>query len=287
MSKKPPNKFKILVYKLMNGYSFIPGQMTVNISNICHRKCPFCPNFAEGIVQDEYQLWWKKQPPLMNVCKFADFLKRMGIFRFAIKQLSYTGRGETLLHPDIVKFVELADKYKIRCHITTNGDRLTKELEYELSKFKYLHFVRVSLFDPERAKYWLQRKKDSPIRIEIQNVTNQHIDGIEDGFISINNPGTEQHCTMPKNFVEEKHCTAPFSFNTLNTDGSLVTCITFYEVGNVFKQPFWKIWNGNKMRWIRKQGLKMEIPENLALCRDCGTFYRYDKYKKKNKYINN
>jgi len=287
MSKKPPNRFKLFIYKLANGYSILPMQLTCNITNPCNRRCKFCPNHAPGIIEDDYQRWWKAQPDFMDYKKFDGFLKRMGFFRWFIRQMSFTGRGETLLHPDIVKFVELADKYKIRCHITTNGDRLTKELEYELSKFKYLHFVRVSLFDPERAKYWLQRKKDSPIRIEIQNVTNQHIEGIEDGFISINNPGTEQHCTMPKNFVEEQHCTAPFSFNTLNTNGSLVTCITFYEVGNVFEQPFWKIWNGKKMRWIRKQGLKMEIPENLALCRDCGTFYRYDKYKKKNKYINN
>jgi MoaA/NifB/PqqE/SkfB family radical SAM enzyme len=285
--KKPPNKFKLFIYKLANGFSFLKFQFTINVANPCNRKCNFCPNHAPEIVEDDYQRWWKSQPGFMSYEKFADFLKRMGILRFFIKQLSLTGRGETLLHPDILKFCEVANKYKILHHVTTNGDFLTQKLEQDLSRFKHLHFVRVSLFDPNRAQYWLKRKADSPIRIEIQNVTNQHIDGIEDGFISINNPGTEQYCTMPKNFVEEKACTAPFSFNTLNTDGSLVTCITFYEVGNVFEQPFWKIWNGKKMRWIRKQGLKMAIPEELALCKNCGVFYRFDKYKKMNKYINN
>jgi MoaA/NifB/PqqE/SkfB family radical SAM enzyme len=280
------NKFKKFIYDHSIGFSILPFQFTINTVNKCNRKCPFCPNHAPGIISDWYQRWWRAQPDFMDYDKFEDFLKRMGILRFFILQLSFTGRGETLLHPDIFKFCRLANKYKIKFYITTNGDKLTQELEYRLSHLPYLHYVRVSLFDPDRAQYWLKRKSDSPIRIEIQNVTNQHLEGIDDGFISINNPGTEQYCTMPKDFMDAPYCTAPFSFNTLNTDGSLVTCITFFEVGNVFEQPFWKIWNGKKMRTIRKQALTMSIPKHLAQCTDCGVFHRFEKYKRMNKYIN-
>ena len=276
------NSLKLLIYKLSGGFSLLRFQFTINIANPCNRRCNFCPNHAPGIIPDWYQHWWKAQPDFMDADKFADFLKRMGVLRWFIRQLSFTGRGETLLHPDLLKFCSVAERYGIRFHITTNGDRLTRELESELAKFKHLHYVRVSVFDPERAEYWLKRQAKSPIRIHLQNVTQYHLKGYEDGFLSINNPGTKQYCTMPEDFMDAKYCTAPFSFNTLNTDGSLVTCITFFEVGNVFEHPFWKIWNGKKMRLIRRQALSMSIPRKFADCRNCGNFFRFEKYAKMN-----
>jgi len=45
---------------------------------------------------------------------------------------------------------------------------------------------------------------------------------------------------IPLNFVEESYCRAPFSFYSINTDGSIVPCITCYEIGNAFEEPFGK-----------------------------------------------
>jgi len=277
-------RLKLAVYRLANGYSLLPFQFTINISNVCNRKCKFCPNFAPDLQDSFYLDWFRQQPKLMSYDKFADFLKRMGVFRKFIRQLSFTGRGDPGLHPDLLKFCQLANRYKIPCTITTNGDKLTYDIEHELRKLKYFHYVRVSLFDAEKAEYWLRRQQISPIRIEFQNETGKHLEGYEDGYISINNPGTEKYSTMPKDFVTESYCVAPYSFNTLNTDGSLVTCITFFEVGNVFEQSFWKVWNGGKMRRHRNKGLSMSIDPDLADCRNCGYFMRKEKYRKLNKY---
>ena len=265
------------------GYSLLPFQFTVNISSPCNRKCRFCPNHAPGITLDEpwgwYQGWWKKQPDFLDVEKFADFIRRMGFWRLFIRQISFTGRGETLLHKDILKFCDVAEKYKIRFHITTNGDRLTPELERALTKYKHLNYVRVSLFDTGRYEHWVQRRQNSTIKIKLQNVTGCHIEGLKDGYISTTNAGTAKYSTMPTGFVTEKHCIAPFSFNTLNTDGSLVTCIAFREVGNVFTDSWWSVWNGKKMRAHRKQALDMNIPPHLAFCRDCGYFMHQSRHK--------
>jgi MoaA/NifB/PqqE/SkfB family radical SAM enzyme len=280
------NTLKTLIYNLSGGFSFLPFQFTVNISNICNRRCKHCPNMAPELVRDYYQQWWKKQPKLMDYDKFEDFLKRMGIFRKFIRHLSFTGRGDPGLHPDLLKFCQLANRYRIHHTITTNGDFLTQLQEYELSKLRYFQYVRVSLFDYNRADYWRDRITQSRTTIKIHNETGRHIEGFEDGFLSCNNPGTDQYMTMPKSFVKEPRCTAPFHFNTLNTDGSLVTCITFFEIGNVFETPFWKLWNNKKMRTIRKQALKMAIPKHLAFCEDCGFFMRQEKYQKMNSYEN-
>lgn len=277
-------KFKLFIYKIANGYSILPFQFTINISNICNRHCKFCPNWAPELIDTYYLRWFRKQPDLMDYNKFEDMLKRMGILRRFIKNLSITGRGDPTLHPDLLKFCQIANYYKLRFNITTNGDKLTPEFFQELGKLKYLKRVRVSLFNVEKAKYWLKIQEESNVKIDFQNETGVKLDGYEDGYIATNNPGTAKYSTMPLNFMDETYCRTPFSFNTLNTDGSMVTCITFFEVGNVFEQPFWKIWNGKRMRLIRKQALKMEIPEHLADCRNCGVFVKYPKYKAMNTY---
>lgn len=279
-------KFKLFIYRIANGFSLLPFQFTINISNICNRKCKFCPNWASELEDSYYLQWFKKQPDLMNVCEFADFMKRMGILRMFMRQISITGRGDPTSHPDLLKFCQIANKYKKKFTITTNGDKLTPEFFHELSKLKYCDYVRVSLFDVDKAKYWLKLQDENNVKIDFMNETGVHLDGYEDGYISTNNPGTAKYSTMPLDFVEEKYCRAPFSFNTLNTDGTLVTCITFFEVGNVFEKPFWKVWNGKKMRLIRKQALKMAIPKHLADCLNCGYFTRLPKYRAMNNYKN-
>jgi MoaA/NifB/PqqE/SkfB family radical SAM enzyme len=285
---------KYFLYRISGGYSLLPFQFTINIANPCNRKCNFCPNHAPGIIDEYpwgfYQQWWRRQPPYMDVDKFAGFIKRMGVWRRFIRQISFTGRGETLLHKDILKFCEVAERYRIRFHITTNGDRLTKKLEEDLSKFRYLHYVRISLFEPEKYEYWQSRAAVSPVRIKIQNVTNWHIEGLEDGYISTNNAGTAKYSTMPDGFVDERHCVAPFSFNTLNTDGTLVTCIAFVETGNVFYESWWECWNGKRMREHRKKGFCFNIDPQLAFCRDCGYMMSHgenkERYWKQNKLKN-
>ena len=278
-------RIKKKLYELSKGWSLLPFQLTINIANTCNRRCRMCPNHSPDLVEDWYQFWWRAQPNFMDYDKFEVFMKRMGLFNFFIRQISFTGRGETLLHKDILKFCKLANIYRIRFNITTNGDKLTAELEYELAKLSYLNYVRVSLFDVEQADYWFTRQRISPIQIRIENVTGKHVEGLKDGFLVSNNKGTDKYSTLPIGFVKESFCRAPFSFNTINTDGSLVTCITFIEVGNVFHESWWKCWNGKKMRLHRMNAMDFKIPEHMAFCRDCGYFLNNSKndYWKLNK----
>jgi len=277
-------KIKLFIYRISNGFSLLRFQFTINIANTCNRKCKFCPNWAPELEDSWYLRWFKKQPDFMEYDKFADMLKRMGILRFFIKTISITGRGDPTNHPDLLKFCQIANHYKKPFTITSNGDKMTPEFFHELGKLKHLKFVRVSLFNISKAKHWLDIQKNNNIKIDFINETGVKLEGYEDGFISTNNPGTAKYSTLPLNFVTEKYCRHPFSFNTLNTDGTMVTCITFFELGNVFEKPFWKIWNGKRMRLIRKQALKMEIPKHLADCRNCGVFMQLPKYRAMNVY---
>ena len=275
---------KLFLYKLARGYSFLRFNLTINISNVCNRHCKFCPNWAPELIETYYLRWFKKQPDIMDVNKFEDMMKRMGPFRFFIKNIGITGRGDPTENPNLLKFCQIANHYKKSFTITSNGDKITPELLNELGKLEYLHHVRVSLFNVERAQYWLDLQEKSGAKIKFMNETRVKLDGYSDGYVSTNNPGTAKYSTVPTGFVQESFCRAPFSFNTLNTDGSIVTCITFFEIGNAFKEPLWKLMNNPRMRMIRKAALKMKIPEHLAYCRDCGVFMKYPKYQALNVY---
>ena len=277
-------KIKLLIYRLSGGFTLLRFCFTVNVTNVCNRHCKFCPNWAPELVDSWYLQWFRKQPDHMDVNKFDDMLKRMGIFRWWIKDIHVTGRGDPTSHPDLLKFCQVIDRYGIDFTITSNGDKMTQQFFAELGKLKHCKYVRVSLFNIEKAKYWLDVQKKNNVRIEFQNETGIKLDGYEDGYISYNNPGTAKYCTVPIGFVKETYCRHPFSFNTLNTDGSIVPCITFVETGNAFRQSFWSVWNGKKMRDVRKLALKMAIPPHLAYCRDCGVFMKEPKYRALNTY---
>jgi len=278
-------KFKLFVYHLSNGYTILPFQFTANISNICNRKCKFCPNWGDELQPSHYLTWMKKQPDLMDFNKFEDMLKRMGILRKFIRQFSMTGRGDPGLHPDLLKMCETLNNYKIPYSITSNGDYFDDAFFHELAKFNdYCKWVRVSLFNVEKAKYWLAMQEKHKVNIAFINETGYHLEGYEDGYVTANNKGNEKYATMPLNFVEESYCRAPFSFYSINTDGSIVPCITCFEIGNAFEEPFWKILNSKKARWIRKQALKMEVPKDFADCKNCGYFMSLPKYRAMNKY---
>jgi len=277
-------KLKLAIYRMSGGYSLLPFQFTVNISNVCNRRCKFCVYFSPEAKDNYYLQWIRKQPKFMDLSKFDNFLKRMGIFRKFIRKISLTGRGEPGLHPDLLGFCKVLNKYRIPFTLTSNGDKLDDEFFIELSKLPYCRYVRISLYDIDRAECWLNMKDKHDVDIDFINETGYHIDGYEDGYLVSNNPGLAKYATMPLHFVEEKYCRAPFSFNTLNTDGTLVTCIACYEAGNVFEEPFWKVWNSKEMRQIRKWALKMAIPKKYADCRNCGYFMRLPKYQVMNKY---
>jgi len=278
-------KFKLFIYWLSNGFTLLPFQFTVNISNICNRKCKFCPNYAPELQDTYYLKWMRKQPDLMDFDKFADMLKRMGIIRKFIRQFSLTGRGDPGLHPDLLRMCELLNSYKIRFSITSNGDFFDDDFFSKLSEFsEYCNWVRVSLFNVEKAKYWLKMQEKHQVNIAFINETGYHLKDYEDGYVTANNPGNEKYSTMPLNFVEETYCRASFSFYSLNTDGSVVPCITCYEIGNAFEQSFWKILNSKKARWLRKQAMKMAIPKDYADCKNCGYFMSLPKYRAMNKY---
>ena len=67
-------------------------------------------------------------------------------------------------------------------------------------------------------------------------------------------------------------CSWPWRQSVINWDGEVVTCCGSFDpkedMGNVFKQPFRKIWNGPKYRMARRS-FKHKLSEDQAENNPC------------------
>ena len=258
------NKLKQFIYYHSYGFTLLPFYLAINITNKCNRNCSFCPFHSPFLKESEHNTWFKKQPGNLNYEDFKNFLAKMGIFRKLIKSVAITGKGEPFLNSDIWYILNLLETYKIKSSVTTNADCL-KEYDFGLlSLFRYLKTIRISIYNTDRLEYFFNLREYWPV-IELYNQTGQEIEGLISGR-TVQNEGTEKFCSMPKDFNKINSCKKPFTFLTINTDGSIVPCYSYNEIGNI-KDSFLKIWNGKKVREFRRQALKMQTQKSD--CKNC------------------
>jgi radical SAM protein with 4Fe4S-binding SPASM domain len=262
-------KLKKILYSCSLGYTPLKFFLGISITNSCNRSCIFC--LYQSPKLESYPLldWVRKQPKMMDIDKFEKSISKLGWLRYMIRSIGLTGKGEPLLHPNFMRFCYAINNAKIKFSITTNGDLLEKFIN-PLSELEYLTFIRVSIYELKTLNKInkLYSKPNSYPNIIFHNMTGEHINGIYEGF-KLWSPGLDDYCTMPKGFNKIKSCTKSFSYLTINPDGSITTCNSFYELGNAFEKPLYKIWNGFLHRKYNRLALKMKnIPSSD--CSNCG-----------------
>lgn len=245
----------------MYGYSFMPFFFGISISNECNRKCDFCLYQSVNLKRSDLLTWLDGQPKRMSFDRFDKFISGLGIMKYFIKNVGLTAKGEPMKHPDFFRFCDTLEKAKIRFSITTNGDYLNKSEIDRFSYYKYLTLVRVSVYEIKTYN----RLKDVPF-IKFYNMTNDNIKGTIKGLRLWADGLTTN--TIPKNFNEIDYCRKPFVYLTINPDGSITPCNSWYEIGNVFITSLLNIWNNKKIRNYRKGALRMNVPESD--CKNCG-----------------
>lgn len=100
----------------------------IEITNSCNLKCSFCSPI-------------KKEKRFMTTSEFEHILKEIA------PKTDYVYlhvKGEPLLHPDLISFLNLAEKYNIKVNLTTNGTLFPK-LVNKLKKCPALHKINFSL----------------------------------------------------------------------------------------------------------------------------------------------
>lgn len=253
---------KEFVYNNSRGYSLLPFFLGLSIGNTCNRRCKFCLYHSPKLRDSDLLTWLDKQPDFMDVDKFELFISNLGWMRYSISSVGLTAKGEPMLHPDFFKFCEIMDKHKIKFSVTTNGDYLYEQEIERFNAFKYLTSIRVSVYEEKTYN----RLKHVPL-VMFYNMTDKHLDGTIDG-VKLWADGLTTN-TVQKDFNKIKSCKKPFSYLTLNPDGSVTPCNSWYELGNAFKTSLFKMWNSKKLRDYRVCALDMcNVPESD--CLNCG-----------------
>lgn len=100
----------------------------IEITNSCNLKCSFCSPV-------------KKKKRFMTTDEFEHILKEI---TSKTDYIYLHVKGEPLLHPDLIHFLELAEKYKIKVNLTTNGTLFPRMVD-KLKKCSSLHKINFSL----------------------------------------------------------------------------------------------------------------------------------------------
>jgi MoaA/NifB/PqqE/SkfB family radical SAM enzyme len=110
--KDKKENFKKLLKKLRNPLTEIdafPIFATIDPSNICNLKCPFCPVGAGSLDHEK---------KFMDMDLFEKIIEKIGTYLLSMELYRY---GEPLLNPDIDKMIRIAaKKYGILTTVSTN-----------------------------------------------------------------------------------------------------------------------------------------------------------------------
>lgn len=100
----------------------------IEITNICNLNCSFCSPI-------------RKEKRFMEEKEFEHILKEISK---VTKVIYLHVKGEPLLHPKIINFLQIAEKYNVNVNLTTNGI-LFPTLVEKLKDCKSLHKINFSL----------------------------------------------------------------------------------------------------------------------------------------------
>ena len=100
----------------------------IEITNNCNLNCSFCSPV-------------KKTKRFMTISEFEHILKEV---ESKTDYIYLHVKGEPLLHPNLIDFLKLAEKYNLKVNLTTNGT-LFPILVDKLKVCKALHKINFSL----------------------------------------------------------------------------------------------------------------------------------------------
>ena len=108
-----------LDYRFLNGYSFLPHTVRIDLTYRCNLRCKICFEFG----QDVHELIKKEEPQKTENLPFDNvisFLEAISYFKPTV----YLSGGEPLIYPRILELLEFIKKKNFYCLININGTLL-------------------------------------------------------------------------------------------------------------------------------------------------------------------
>jgi len=281
-----------------------PTRVWVEPTSLCNLRCPFCCNRQMPRAQHGFM-------------DFELFRELADEAAGKVRQFNLFHRGESLLHPQLVKMVRYAHRKRLRTRIHTNGTMLNPDMDRELIEAQ-LDVLSFSFDGYDREMYEKNRPNasfDNVLANILGFLTTKKKMGAQKPFVAIelmeiaNHPPNElakkrrgflkrfEGLPLDKFVIRRPHNWAglvdigttdsetrpripcPFLWHALVVfwDGRVLPCPQDFfgalRLGNVRNQRLMDIWNGDKIRNLRKE---MADPRSLQRhpCVDCDRIRR-------------
>jgi len=227
-------------------------QVWIETVTHCNRRCSYCTNSVLPIAAET-----------MAPNRFVKILERLKDIGWD-GPLGYHYLGEPLLHPEILRLVELTRSVLPRALpiLFTNGDRLSLELAYRLQAAG-LFKAAITRHRPYRDE-WDDRIEQvqaiDPFLFEVFNIEDKSNELVNmAGILSGITTPMRERCMAPKR-------TLPIR---MNGDVSLCCCDYKQEVtfGNVLETPIQELWDA--ARWKGHRELLMHGIRTFEICKGC------------------
>ena len=261
----------------------------IEITNNCNLKCSFCSEV-------------KRKRRFMTTEEFENIL---------IKIKDYTDyiylhiKGEPLLHPNIIEFLRLADKYNLKVNLTTNGTLFSKVAK-ELSECNSLRKINFSLHSENSLDNYCEEifknvelLKDKIIIYRLWTLKNNQLDSKSQEIVN----KIRKYYNLPQETVDKIYTSNnikikstiyvdkdnEFSWPEVTThksngycyalktqigilvDGTVVPCCLdsngVVNLGNIFKESLEEIINSEKYISLKKSFQDRKTCEKL--CQSC------------------
>jgi len=262
----------------------------IEITNNCNLNCSFCSKVS-------------KARKFMSTQEFEEILNKVKDYT---DYIYLHVKGEPLLHPNIIEFLHLADKYNLKVNLTTNGTLFPK-IAKELGKCSALNKINFSLHSENNIKNYCESifknvkylKEKVTIIYRLWTLNNNKLDEnstdivekirkfynlspeIVEKIKKENNINISSTIYVDKDnefvwptITNQKSCGYCFALKThiaILVDGTVVPCCLDsngqVDLGNIFKENLKEIINSKKYQILKKSFQDRKPSEKL--CQSC------------------
>lgn len=186
----------------------------IEITNNCNLNCSFCSPM-------------KKEKRFMTLEEFDHILKEVSK---VTKVIYLHVKGEPLLHPQIIDFLKLTEKYNLNVNITTNGILFPKLVE-KLKGCKTLHKINFSLHCEQNIKDYEEKIFESVEKLSPDTVVIYRL-----WTLTGNKLDEKSNKTVEK--LEKYYELSPITVEKLKKEKNVKICSTIYvDKDNEFEWP--------------------------------------------------
>lgn len=262
----------------------------IEITNVCNLNCSFCSKV-------------EKPEKFMTLEEFEHILKEI---KEKTAYIYLHVKGEPLLHPKLIEFLQLAHQYGLKVNLTTNGTLFPK-LREKLQTCSSLHKINFSLHCEQKEEHYeesifkeVDKLSTKPVIIyrlwtlkdgKLDKMSTETVDKISSYYQlspeTVEKLKTENNTKISSTIYVDKdnefewpkltnhkscgYCHALKTHLAILCDGTIVPCCLdsngIIDLGNIFEQSLESIMKSNKYQDLKKSFQDRKPVE--PLCQSC------------------